>query len=72
MTVALHTFGQRRWCHHYDLSVKVSDTALLIALRAQIVDHRGKDSGVNGHDVSVKVARLSGLYMRSDERNNYA
>jgi len=34
MTSALHSPRQHCWCHHYDLSAKVSDTTLLFALRA--------------------------------------
>ena len=44
----------------YDFSLKVIDTTLVLALMTRHVDHRSGSSGVNAHDVSVKVAQLSG------------
>jgi hypothetical protein len=58
----------------YDLSLKVIDTTLVFALMHRMVDHRSSGSGVNGYDVSVKVAQLSGaLYApkREEQRSNH-
>jgi hypothetical protein len=44
----------------YHLSGNVTDPTVCSLLRHRMVEHRGSGSGVNGYDVSVKLAQVSG------------